>query len=521
MLVTFDRTLSATAADYEQSYKDVDAKAREKLVQESRQELLSPAATVKLAALSKADDSTSRSYLQTCIDAGTSRVIARKETRSTVNHLASEFVKTASLFTGGKLGLASTFVAYGLDQASPQDDWKTQAADFALGGSKGMTMKGMFSVIGKGGQIAPLKGALMGMASGAIDEVFTRETFRDPASLNDRLRNNTFNPGTVLLNAAVFTAGEGLYAGINYASKGALAKNALASGMVMGGSFGFVNGTVGEASRQMQEKGSLDVGKVLWQGVLDAGVTAAGAGVGIKVSDPIFQQKVKNSALNVLDSAGLNFGNEKQVIVDRSMKRAELHIGPAEEALAIQQAQQIILSQNGGSPAMHSELQQRDSNPGLVIKASTQDANGNPVNVRLDVSSWSFNPVLYIDSLATDSRGQFLRSTHTEINRSEGNPVLSGEGSESNAAGNVLSRTRSQVRKLLGNRYFIESIRYDAEGKAVESFRTRVKECTANKGLIVDTTRLDAAGKPLGFAHSQLSRSSSSLGLTLETSFKH
>src|SRR6185369_11940370 len=122
-------------------------------------------------------------------------------------------IKTASLFTGGRLGLVTTFVAYGLDQAKPEDSWKAQAADFALGGAKGETMKGMFSVIGSSGAMAPLKGAFMGLGSGAADEIFKRETFSDPSSLNDRLRKNAFNPQAVLMNAAVFTAGEGLYSG--------------------------------------------------------------------------------------------------------------------------------------------------------------------------------------------------------------------------------------------------------------------------------------------------------------------
>ena len=78
------------------------------------------------------------------------------------------------------------------------------------------------------------------------------------------------------------------------------------SGMVMGGSFGFVNGTVGEASREMQEKGTIDPGKVLLHGAMEGGVSAADAGVGMKVSDPVFQQKVKDGALNALDSVGLS-----------------------------------------------------------------------------------------------------------------------------------------------------------------------------------------------------------------------
>lgn len=243
----------------------------------------------------------SKSYLETGINTVTSHIISNNETRDTVNRLGADFVKTASLFTGGKLGLAGTFVAYGLDQARPSDNWKAQAADFALGAAKGESMRGLFAVVGSTGVCAPLKGALMGMSSGAAEEVFKRETFTDPSSLNDRLRQNAFNPQAVIMNAALFTAGQGVYSGLNYMSKGALAENRIVSGMVMGGSFGFVNGSVQEASREMAEKGSIDPSKVVLRGLLDGGVNAAAAGVGMKISDPVFQQHVKDTALKALD----------------------------------------------------------------------------------------------------------------------------------------------------------------------------------------------------------------------------
>jgi beta-amylase len=311
MPVTINETFTfqPVTRDGDNSEKAVAAKALELLYRESSKDLLGalPAPKpVNLANERASTDPQSASYLQTWINAGTSKIISSEETRNTVNHLACDFVKTASLFTGGKLGLATTFVAYGLDQARPDDSWKAQAADFALGGAKGETMKGMFSVIGSSGTVAPLKGALMGLGSGAADEVFKRETFTDPSSLNDRLRRNAFNPQAVLMNAAVFTAGQGFYSGIDLATKGALAENRMLSGMVMGGSFGFVNGTVSEATREMQQKGTIDPTRVLWHGVLDGSVSAAGAGVGMKISDPVFQQKLKDTALNALDSVGLN-----------------------------------------------------------------------------------------------------------------------------------------------------------------------------------------------------------------------
>jgi beta-amylase len=297
-------------ASLELSEKNVSERALQLLRQEASKELLQSVAAKHLSKDPSAGklliSDSNGSYLQTGINSVTSHFISDQETRSSVNHYTAEFVKTASLFSGGKLGIAATAVAYGLDQAKPDEGWKEQVADFALGATKGEALKGSFAFLGSRGTFAPIKGALMGLSSGAIDEVFKRETFTDPSSLNDRLRKNAFNPQAVLMNAAVFTLGEGLYSGINYAYKDALAQNRTLSGMVMGGSFGFVNGTVAEASREMQEKGRISPGSVVWKGLLEGGVSAAGAGAGIKVSDPVFQQKVKDTALGALDRVGLN-----------------------------------------------------------------------------------------------------------------------------------------------------------------------------------------------------------------------
>jgi hypothetical protein len=280
--------------------------AVELLQKDAAKELLASLPTKLAAPAEKTRSEQSKSYLQTVINAGSSSIISNAETRDNVNRMGADFIKTASLFTRGKLGIAGTFIAYGLDQASPDESLGAQAADFALGGTKGAAMKGMFAAIGTSGKFAPLKGAFMGLGAGAADEVFKRETFTDPSSLNDRLRRTAFNPQAVLMNAAVFTAGEGLYAGINHASRGALAENQLLSGMVMGGSFGFVNGSTQEAARELQEKGSISPGKVLLNGLLDGSVQAAAAGTGIKISDPVFQLNVRNKVSYALEITGLN-----------------------------------------------------------------------------------------------------------------------------------------------------------------------------------------------------------------------
>lgn len=294
------------ASQRELSDRDVSQRALDLLRQEASRELLLNASSKQASKNSNNPLLESKqSILQSGINVVSSRLFSDDERRNSFNHYSAEFLKTASLFSGGKLGLAATAITYGLDQAKHEDSWKEQLADFTLGATKGEVLKGSFAYFGSRGSFAPMKGALMGLSSGAIEEVFKRETFTDPSSLNDRLRKNAFNPQAVLMNAAVFTLGEGLYSGINYGYKDALAQNRTLAGMVMGGSFGFVNGSVAEASSELQEKGRISPGAVLWKGLLDGGVSAAGAGAGIKVSDPVFQQRVKETASGALDSLGL------------------------------------------------------------------------------------------------------------------------------------------------------------------------------------------------------------------------
>lgn len=364
-----DKSL-AVSAEQQQEDKLVSQKALELLRNDAQKDLLSGLASTKMEKpLSKpTEDPHAKGYLQTGINAVTSHVISNDETRGAVNHYAAEFVKTASLFTGGKLGLVSTAVAYGLDQARTDSSWKEQAVDFTLGAAKGTTMKGMFAAIGGSGQFAPMKGALMGMGSGATEEFFKRETFTNPSGLNDRLRQTAFNPQAVLMNAALFTAGEGLYSGINhFAYRGALAENKMLSGMIMGGSFGFVNGSVAETSRQIADTGKIDPTKIVFKGLLEGGVSAAGAGVGIKVSDPVFQQKVKDTTLTALDNVGLMRRSREFIVTGGMTELDKFSNEQTKTALTTVREVRNILGWERVGPEKHLLLQHSDQKTSIPI----------------------------------------------------------------------------------------------------------------------------------------------------------
>lgn len=379
-------------ADESGKNSNLETSVLELFREESQSRLLSGLAKSNLNQLSGSkskeqgfQDPHSGSYLRTGIDSVSSLVIKDDETRKAVNHYGAEFVKTASLFAGGKLGLASTIVSYGLDQAKPGTALSTQATEFALGAAKGSTIKGMFSVIGKSGSLAPIKGAFMGLSSGAAEEIFKLETFKNPAGLNDRLRQNAFNPQAIMLNAALFTAGEGLYSGVNhFMYKGALAENRMLSGMIMGGSFGFVNGSFAETARQA-ESGNYDPAKIVLKGALEASVSAAGAGFGIKVSDPVFQQKIKDGTISALDSLGLSpYRKSREFIVTGGM--SQLNKFSNEEASAalttVREIRNILGFERVG-PEKHLLLQHSNEKTGKIPIPQLADllASCNPENL--------------------------------------------------------------------------------------------------------------------------------------------
>lgn len=99
--------LHPVTEDKDSSDKAVAAKAVELLRQESSKELISSLPLRNLAKVTADKPAVvpqSLSYLQTCINAGTSQIISNDDARTTVNQLSSDLVKTAILFTGGKLG---------------------------------------------------------------------------------------------------------------------------------------------------------------------------------------------------------------------------------------------------------------------------------------------------------------------------------------------------------------------------------------------------------------------------------
>jgi beta-amylase len=225
-----------------------------------------------------------QSYLEKGADLITSRFIQDKSLRTSVDHYAGDFIKTASLFTGGKAGMVGAVLAYGLGQASPDTPLSQQVEDFGLGAAKGATMKGIFHAVGTGVTFAPTKGVLIGMGSRAADDIYQRDIFTDPSKAFERVGTNVFDKKAMLFDAATWGIGEASFGAINAATKGALVKNQLAGSIAMGSTFGMVTGGGSEIVRQRDAGESFDLTKVLKSGATEALVMGAAAGTGAKLT---------------------------------------------------------------------------------------------------------------------------------------------------------------------------------------------------------------------------------------------
>lgn len=225
-----------------------------------------------------------QSYLEKGVDKAVGLVISDEKTRKEVDHYGTELIKTAALFTRGKYGAIGTVALYGLASASPDAPLARQAEDFALGAVKGGATRGLLNHVTTAFKSAPTKGVLVGIGSRAIDITVSHDTFTAPSKTLTRLNQELLDPKALLFDAATWTMGEGLFKGANGLLKGSLTKNAMASSIAMGGSFGLVTGGSNEIARQNSAGEKFDLTKVLEKSLLEGAVTATAGGIGHRLS---------------------------------------------------------------------------------------------------------------------------------------------------------------------------------------------------------------------------------------------
>jgi len=191
--------------------------------------------------------------------------------RDEIDGYATGFVKTATLFMRGRLGLAGTVAAYALDQMNPNDDLKTQSLDGLLGASKGALLKSAFKTLGEADLGIAARGVSFGFTSRALDLGLTRNTYTDPTTgqfslargLSKTLDGSLPDRRALVSDMVVLWAAHGLFGGANGFAGGAVERSPLSSTVLTGTTFGLSSGAYHEIARQQEAGEAFDLSKVL------------------------------------------------------------------------------------------------------------------------------------------------------------------------------------------------------------------------------------------------------------------
>lgn len=231
----------------------------------------------------KANEPPKLSYLGTAVDSVMATFVSDPSTRAEVDQYGTNFVKAATLFLRGRLGLAGTVASYALDQMRPGDDVGTQMLDGTLGSAKGLAMRGIFNKVGSADLDFATKGIMLGTSSRVVDSALTRQTYindKGQVSFGDaaeRITNTAINPAALTADIVTFGIAHGAFRGINGLSSGALDRSPLISNMLMGTTFGASTGGYAELARQRAAGEEIDFGKVAKHALIQGGLDSIAA----------------------------------------------------------------------------------------------------------------------------------------------------------------------------------------------------------------------------------------------------
>lgn len=245
--------------------------------------------------------------------------------QSEINFYGGTTAKVASIFVAGPVGWTAAGALHALDSARPADSWNHQLIDGTLGAASGLALKGMFGYARTLEAPFYAKGVGMGMASRLIDNTLNRHTYTNPESGRfdivyggTQIAKNTFNPVALATDAAVFTVGFGLGAGMQRLGGTALAQNRVFSQLAGAGVWGASSGGVREAVRQVTAKETISLGKIGFHTALGAGLFTLAAVPGTLQAEWEYQKMVaaQNAATDGSDGhkngAGQKAGSDAQ-----------------------------------------------------------------------------------------------------------------------------------------------------------------------------------------------------------------
>lgn len=186
----------------------------------------------------------------------------QRRTEHKVGVLTGAGLKTAFLFSGGKVGFGGFAALTTADEAKPADPFPKQAVDAVLGATKGIATRYVFNKINEQSWNPVLKGWSFGMSERFIDSGLTSKNYLNEDGSIDgssfgkgllKTGNHVFGPQALMVDAGSLAVSS-LLLPINSYTGGAYFRNALASKLTMAGVAGLTDGSLHELNKQ-QDRG--------------------------------------------------------------------------------------------------------------------------------------------------------------------------------------------------------------------------------------------------------------------------
>jgi hypothetical protein len=181
---------------------------------------------------------------------------AQRHFEHQVGSYSGAALKTALLFTGGKVGWAGLAAVSTADEAKPGDPFQQQMTDAALGAAKGLATRFVFNEINAQSWNPVIKGWTFGMSDRLIDVGLSRRTYLDANGDVDlkagglKTLSSVFSAPSLAVDAGTGAAAALALMPINAYTGGKFFSNEVAAKLTFAGVAGLTEGSLEELNKQ-------------------------------------------------------------------------------------------------------------------------------------------------------------------------------------------------------------------------------------------------------------------------------
>jgi len=199
---------------------------------------------------------------------------------------ARGFVKALPLFMKGRLALTGLILSYAADEAKIKDGAVDQLKDAGLGVSKGLLLKGSFSMLASRGATPGMSGVGTGMMARVTDGALTRSNYLDAKGEVNFQKGlsitvkQALNPTALAVDAITYGAADVLWARTLNWSRGSAWYRPEVTHAISGGAMGASSEFGIELHRQLTTDGKVNVNDLVRRSLLRGAFDSVAGGLG-------------------------------------------------------------------------------------------------------------------------------------------------------------------------------------------------------------------------------------------------